>query len=198
MMIVEVVMSRQRWYYTIAVLFATGAFVLGACGSNPPEPADVTVVMDEYSFTPDTLEFQVGQQVTLTLVNTGELEHEIMFGKHVTKENGQPSGYLIDLFEIASVEPAVSMHMDEDHGDDEHSEGEEAHEAEEQHEDEEPHMDDEHAHGGFMVLVPAGDEEYTITFTVTKDMVGEWEIGCFLLDGTHYTGGMHGTMKITG
>ena len=51
-----------------------------------------------------------------------------------------------------------------------------------------------------MVLLPgsAGGEavETDITFTVTEDMVGEWEMGCFLDGGSHYTSGMVGTLIV--
>jgi plastocyanin len=47
-----------------------------------------------------------------------------------------------------------------------------------------------------MVKVPVSDDIYTMSFTVTEDMVGEWEIGCFLLDGVHYNSGMVGTLRV--
>jgi hypothetical protein len=58
--------------------------------------------------------------------------------------------------------------------------------------------DDMHMHSGWMFSVPATQDEYTITFTVTEDMVGEWEIGCFLLSGdtAHYSLGMTGTLTV--
>ena len=59
-------------------------------------------------------------------------------------------------------------------------------------------MDMDHGmdHAGFMVLIPNGDEDATITFTVTEDMVGEWELGCFTDDGQHYEDGMKGTLVV--
>jgi len=50
--------------------------------------------------------------------------------------------------------------------------------------------------GALMVMVPIGTETTTITFTVTEDMVGEWEMGCFQLDGVHYNAGMVGTFTV--
>jgi len=49
---------------------------------------------------------------------------------------------------------------------------------------------------GFMVALPRGSDEATLTFTVTEDMVGEWEIGCFTDGGSHYNQGMHGTLIV--
>jgi len=36
-----------------------------------------------------------------------------------------------------------------------------------------------------------------MTLTVTEEMVGEWEFGCFEQDGVHYTAGMKGMMVVT-
>jgi uncharacterized cupredoxin-like copper-binding protein len=35
-----------------------------------------------------------------------------------------------------------------------------------------------------------------VKFTVTKDMVGEWEMGCFAQEGVHYTAGMVGKLVV--
>ena len=52
-------------------------------------------------------------------------------------------------------------------------------------------------HGGFSVILPPGQQTAQMTFTVTEDMVGEWEFGCFEQDGVHYTAGMTGLMVVT-
>jgi hypothetical protein len=96
----------------------------------------MTIEMTEYSFTPADLEFRVGQEVTLLefrvgqevtlhLTNTGELEHEIMFGRDVMMTNGRPNGYTVDMFESAGVEPVVTVEKSEsgEHKEDEHMEG---------------------------------------------------------------------------
>ena len=49
---------------------------------------------------------------------------------------------------------------------------------------------------GFMVMLPPNSAEQTISFTVTEEMVGTWEIGCFELNGVHYDSGMLGTLVI--
>lgn len=184
--------------------------ILTACSSQaPPEPLEMTIEMTEYSFTPADLEFRVGQEVTLHLTNTGELEHEIMFGREVVMTNGRPNGYTVDMFESAGVEPVVTIekaeggeHEEDEHTDgDEHDEGEHMEEDEhmegDEHDEEGEHMEEgEHAHSGFMVMVPPSHDTYTMSFTVTEDMVGEWEIGCFLLDGVHYISGMVGTLTV--
>lgn len=177
----------RRVFYIVA--FSVLAVGLAACGSSAtPEPIGVTIVMSEYAFTPDDIELQVGQEVTFTLVNVGQLEHELMIGRDMMTMEGVPNGFMLDFFENAGVEPVVSMM--EMHEDD-HEEGEEHDEGmEEEHEEEAGHQ-----HSGFMVLVPK-ENTSTLSFTATEEMIGEWEIACFLLDGVHYTAGMYGTLRV--
>ena len=187
-------------------LLAGIPLILAACSSQaPPEPLEMTIDMAEYAFTPADLEFQVGQEVTLHLTNSGALEHEIMFGRDVMMADGMPNGYMLDMFENAGVEPVVTVEMSEDseHVEDEnmegdeHSEDDEHTEGDEHDEDEDMDMEEgDHAHSGFMVQVPVSHDTYTMSFTVTEDMAGEWEIGCFLLDGVHYNSGMVGALTV--
>lgn len=156
--------------YGMYLLALIGVLALAACAQATPEPVSYTIEMSEYAFTPDTIEAKVGQQVTLNLVNKGALEHEIMFGRNVMMMDNHPNGYQEDMFEMAGIEPTVMMMESME----EMGEGE------------------EEDHSGFMVHLPETGNEATITFTVTKDMVGEWEMGCFELEGVHYTSGMVG------
>lgn len=143
--------------------------LLAACSSGPP-PAEFTIEMSEFAFSPNTIEVQVGQEVTLHLVNTGALAHELMIGREVVMNNNMAETYAHNLFE--------------GHGP--HVEGAE--------DDHSADMPDDH---GFMVLMPAGSDEATVTFTVTEEMVGTWEIGCFTDGGSHYGQGMRGTFVVT-
>ncbi|NIN36748.1 MAG: hypothetical protein GTO60_17315, partial [Gammaproteobacteria bacterium] len=81
--------------------------------------------------------------------------------------DGAPNGFEHDLF--AGIEPMVMKGgaMDEGMEDMDHHEDDMAHD-----------MD----HAGFMVVLPNGSEDATVTFTVTEDMLGEWEMGCFTDD----------------
>lgn len=165
-------------------LFALALLLLSACGSSTPEPANITIEMDEYTFTPEAIQLQVGQQVTITLVNTGALDHELMLGRLVVRnDDGVPTGFATDVFANAGVTPEVSgggMLMDHS---DEHA------------------MEDmgdtsEESMAVNMVSQPAGSDPTTITFTVTEDMVGTWEMGCFEQDGVHYVAGMIGELTV--
>lgn len=157
----------------IVITFVSAlALLLVACGGGAtPEPVTYEIVMTEYSFNPAALEFKVGQQVTLNLVNNGQLQHEIMFGREVMMMNNRPAGYQTDMFEAGGVTPEVHQEMM-------------------------PMEEEEEAHVGFMVVLPVGGTA-TLTFTVTEGMVGEWEMGCFEQDGVHYDAGMKGTVMVT-
>lgn len=166
--------------------------LLVACGSQEPEPVTYQVDMSEFAFSPNTLEAKVGQEVTIELTNSGLLEHELMFGREVMMMDNRPSGFAHDMFEDAGVEPMVAMSAMEMQ-EDEHTD-----EAEHQEGDEHSESEAGHEHEGFMVVLPAEAKEVTtITFTVTEDMVGEWEMGCFLQEGVHYDAGMKGKFIVT-
>ena len=163
-------MSKMR-FWAIVALIAAG--LLAACGGQASAPVTYDVEMSEYVFSPDLLEVKVGQEVTLNLINSGAVEHELMIGQNVILEDGRPSGFEKDLFVSAGVEPEVSGSKPE---------GESA----------DGHM---HDNPGVMVTLPAG-EAGAIKFVVTKDMVGEWEMACFSQEGVHYTAGMRGKLVV--
>lgn len=215
---------KLKWFLLSIIALALALVACGGGEPEAPEPVSFTIEMTEYAFTPNELNVSVGQEVTLHLINKGTLEHEIMFGRDVVKEDGRPNGYAVDLFEFAGVEPVVhggmlmidgetvmgddemDMEMEDEHDEMDMEEGDEHDDemtdmdmAEDDHEgDEEMHMDDAgHGHDGLMVMLPQGDDTATMTFVVTEDMVGTWEIGCFQLDGVHYDAGMTGTLTVT-
>jgi plastocyanin len=172
-------MRRLGFVLTYLVLVA---WVSTACSSSspgpsdPPEPVSYTIEMTEYAFSPDRIELKVGQEVTLELVNLGLISHELMIGQDVARSNNRPSGFHKDLFEIAHVEPVVvggseaGEHSADGHGAD-------------------------HA-GSFMVVLPEKGDQARLTFQVTEDMVGEWELGCFEQEGVHYDAGMKGMLVV--
>ncbi len=58
------------------------------------------------------------------------------------------------------------------------------------------HEDAGMGHAGWMVMHTAGSRQMIIEFVVPLDAVGEWEMGCFEDDGTHYEDGMQGTITV--
>lgn len=156
------------------------ALATAACSSQPAAPAEPVsfrIEMSDYAFNPAEIEVKVGQQVTLELVNNGALVHELMIGREVMVMDNRPSGFQTDFFESAKVEPEVvfASASGEEHSHD---------------------MQHESGHSGFMVALDQGGEQATVTFTVTKDMVGEWEMGCFEQEGVHHTAGMKGKLVV--
>lgn len=159
---------RQSILIVRAVFFAT--MVLTACSSQKGEPVTIPVNMSEYTYDPDAIQVKVGQEVTLEMSNHGVLAHELMIGNQIKMVDNRPSGYEQDIFQIAGVEPMVT--------------GGEVEEGDHGH------------HQGFMVMLPKTGDKASMTFTVTEDMVGEWEMGCFEQEGVHYTAGMKGKLVV--
>lgn len=164
--------------YSLSLL-AVAAMVLAACAGSgaarPDASGNLSVEMSEYKFTPSNIELKVGQNVTITLVNKGAKDHELMIGRNVMTMNGAPNGFEKNMF--ADTQPMVMMGGDMNMGG--------------------MNMGGSADHAGFMVLMPKGSDNATITFTVTGDMVGEWEIGCFEDDGQHYEDGMKGKLIVS-
>lgn len=180
------------------IIFALILFgvTMAACGQGSKQ-VEYTIEMTEFAYSPDRIEARVGDEVTIKLVNHGALDHELMIGDEVMEEDGIPVGFKHDMFE--GVEPVVHKeHMDE-HSEGEHTEESDEH-MEDQHTEEASEHEEggEHMHEGFMVSLTGNtSEEATITFTVTEEMVGEWEIACFLDSGAHYSSGMKGVMVVS-
>lgn len=166
----------MKTIYRLAPVFWLAIFVLTACSQAAPEPVSFDIHMSEYAFEPADIEVQVGQQVTLNLINDGVLEHEIMFGREVMMMENRPSGYQQDMFEVAGIEPEVMQP-----------------EAAMESMEEEDHAEE---HSGFMVILPHTGDTATLTFTANEAMEGEWEMGCFEQDGVHYTAGMVGSFTV--
>jgi uncharacterized cupredoxin-like copper-binding protein len=153
------------------LILVTIAFGLAACGGGAKsEPVTFNIDMTEYKFTPAALELKVGQQVTLNLTNSGQLPHSVMFGRGVEMVNNRPAAYQTDMF-AGGEQPQVTQDI-------------------------QPEAGAEMAHDGFMVVLPVGAKA-TVTFTVTDDMVGTWEMGCFEQDGVHYDAGMKGPVTVS-
>jgi uncharacterized cupredoxin-like copper-binding protein len=170
-------MEEKMRLVSMKVLITVFILALTACSGGQPQvkPVTIDVDMTEYAFNPASLELEVGQQVTLNLTNSGQLPHEIMFGRDVMMMNNRPAGYQMDMFEAGGVEPQISITEEGQMGEE---------------------MEAEEEHGGFMVVLGAGGRG-SMTFTVTEAMAGEWEMGCFEQDGVHYDAGMHGPVTIS-
>ena len=160
-------MKRLITLFSIGIL---AILTLSACSTQKAEPVSFTIDMSEYAYNPDTIQVQVGQEVTFEMSNRGVLAHELMIGNQVKMVDNRPSGYQEDFFEVVGVEPKVTGG--------ELEEGSHGH------------------HEGFMLVLPESGDEASMTFVVTDKMVGEWEMGCFEQEGVHYTAGMKGKLVV--
>ncbi len=161
----------RTFRFTLSFVFILLALVAAGCASGP-EKVEYTIEMTDFAFTPNSLELKVGQEVTLHLKNVGALKHELMVGHEVTTDNGIATGFVEDMF--AGVEPTVIIGDEVEHD-----------------------ANHDHAGGQFMVTVPENTGEATLTFVVTEEMVGEWEMACFLDSGSHFQQGMTGKIVVT-
>ena len=66
--------------YVVGLLAAL-VVILAACGGESQQAVSFDFEMKEYTFTPERLNLKVGQEVTLNLSNSGQLQHEIIFGR---------------------------------------------------------------------------------------------------------------------
>ncbi len=149
-----------------------------ATGAGGDPDAHIRVNMTEYGFGSDVIEVRAGQTVEFLLKNSGDLDHEFMIGREVTVGmDGMATGFGHDFFEglMPTVDPPEvgmvmgSMDMDTDGHDDGH-------------------------HGFMVTLAPGGTA--SVTVTIPDDAVGDWEIGCFRDKGSHWSSGMHATLRI--
>ena len=66
----------NRWYVVPPLVTL---LILGACASpsQPAPPQQATLIGSEFSFSPNTINLQVGQRVDLTIKNAGALDHDL-------------------------------------------------------------------------------------------------------------------------
>ena len=173
---------------TTAMILAVSVLA-AACGGGGQTSGDsggpdahIRVNMTEYGFGSDVIEVRAGQTVEFLLKNSGDLEHEFMIGREVTVAmGGMATGFEHDFFEglMPIVDPPEAvMDMESMDMDDMDMDGH-----------------DDHHHGFMVVLAPGATANVTVT--IPDDAVGDWEIGCFLDKGTHWSSGMRATLRIT-
>lgn len=164
----------MRFLLLLAVFFSIFLHVTG-CAHEEIEPLRRQIELDDLAFTPEVIEARVGDILMIELTNAGQSAHELMIGRSVKLVDGRPSGYLEDLFAVSGVEPLI---LNNQAG-------------------EQPVRDTHaHSHTGTTVSLAKTGDQASLTFRVTEAMLGEWEMGCFELQGAHYTAGMTGKLII--
>lgn len=68
-------MNRKNVFMMVLGLLV-GIFIASCGGSGTPTPANLSVDMTEFAFTPSSYSVPAGAQVNLDLANSGALEHE--------------------------------------------------------------------------------------------------------------------------
>ena len=190
---------------TTAMILAVSVLA-AACGGGGQTSGDsggpdahIRVNMTEYGFGSDVIEVRAGQTVEFLLKNSGDLDHEFMIGREVTATmGGMATGFEHDFFEglMPIVDPpeavmdmeSMDMGMDDMDMDDMDMDDMDM-------DDMDMDGHDDHHHGFMVVLAPGATA--SVTVTIPDDAVGDWEIGCFLDKGTHWSSGMHATLRIT-
>ena len=190
-------MARSTTAMILAVSMLAAACGSGgdggeATGAGGDPDAHIRVNMTEYGFGSDVIEVRAGQTVEFLLKNSGDLDHEFMIGREVTVGmDGMATGFGHDFFEglMPTVDPPeagmVIESMEIEMGTDGHDDGS-------MDMDTDGHDD---GHHGFMVTLGPGATA-SVTVTIPDDAVGDWEIGCFRDKGSHWSSGMHATLRI--
>lgn len=64
------------------LLVFVSLILLSACAAQPSKPAaDITVEMTDFAYNPSSITVPVGEPVTLTLKNVGNIEHDFVVEK---------------------------------------------------------------------------------------------------------------------
>jgi plastocyanin len=193
--------------------------LLAGCGSvfqpaptatptQNPEAPEFTIVLSDFSFTPNRIKLRVGQNVTFHVRNSSATDHELMIGRNPLRDE---SGQLGDGFEqdfFALTQPKVSgeaqvmgmegaqmdMPMGTSTPEGEMAMGTEAPSVES---GGMAGMGEAEMQNGFMAMFES-EQEADISFTVTEDMLGTWTMGCFeTSQGTvHFDEGMVGNVIV--
>ncbi len=69
------------------------SLVLVACGDSSGPSTSITAQVDDFKFTPTSWAVPAGQEITITLSNTGAVEHEWVLlrpGVRITRESDLP------------------------------------------------------------------------------------------------------------
>ena len=176
-----------------------------------PEAPGFTIQLTEFAFTPDRIKLRVGQNVTFHVINAGATEHELMIGRNpLRNENGElGDGFEHDFFALTT--PKVTgdaqvmgmesggMNMGTATPEAGMTTGTEIPGSGMAMETGTPgaQMGGMEMENGFMVMFEP-KQEATITFTVTKDMLGTWTMGCFETSAgkVHFDQGMVGNVIV--
>lgn len=97
---------------SLSLLAVLGGAALAACASEP-EPLEVSMQASEFRFEPATIEVMAGQQVTVSMQNTGTVEHdfvimEIPMEEMATEADPEEEGHSSEEMGM-EMDPALHM-----------------------------------------------------------------------------------------
>ena len=181
------------------------ALVVAGCGGGgdaaPADEGEVTITLSEFAFDPAEIHLRAGTTVTIVLENQGGKDHELMIGREVHVEDGVPHGFESDFFDTVedlAIDPPEALETSMEGTGDAMS-------------DMSPSTmtgmsgssmagmtgDGDHMDMDMGVMIAREPAETArITFTVTEESVGEWQMGCFEEEGAHWKDGMEGTLIV--
>lgn len=176
--------------FLVLLLSLLSCFSIGVKAA--PGPREITVVMTEYRFQPDTISLRVGETVVLTLINDSSQGREHVFAVGRNARFGGPFGdraesFATDFFVGLEVEVLEGGGVSALTAGKAKMRGDQAQQwlaaTRERHDI----FYVELAQGGFIKL----------RFTVPADKAGSWESACFAEDGEHYAEGMRGKVVVS-
>lgn len=134
------------------------------------DAVEIRILLGEMYFQVDgqakgePLRLQAGQHYQLVFENVGVMQHEVLFGRDLVKENGRPAGYRTNLLEDIEVEIVAVQTV----GGKTRQLMVEA--------------------NGFEELYLDPGASLALGFELPAAAKGRWELGCFIAG--HYEGGM--------
>ena len=166
-------MKKLLFASTILVL------ILSGCGGTTEPVTEITVVATDFAYEPNMIYVPLGEEVTITFRNEGQVEHDFV----IMDISLAGADEHMDEVEGEHMDEAMDDHMEE---------GEDGHMDEDEHMDE---GEDGHADHGedfaIHALIQPGDSK-TIKFTALE--AGEYEIFCTVQG--HKDAGMIGTLIV--
>lgn len=107
-------MTRRPVAALLVAGLAALAVVAGSCGGDEsalPKIREISIVMTDSKFTPDTIEVKVGETVKLVFTNKGALRHEAVIGDEATQiANEQQMQQLLGASSTIAITPQQARH----------------------------------------------------------------------------------------
>jgi plastocyanin len=88
--------------HKLALLLLVSIVLVSGCTQftavSPSDSGEIEIVMNDYTFSPQAIQVQAGQTITIVLRNEGAKLHEFMVGQNVRVEGNFTESFAIDFF----------------------------------------------------------------------------------------------------